>query len=152
MKRIPFLLIVALCAATTMKAEDHWSFKGRVIKMQMTECIVNTGFRASMSGKPASVASCPVYTVMSPTVVYVMIGRQTEAFMPLAESLDFVVHKNEVLVGQKSKSRFVIQEMALRSDWEREEERKELMAKALERSVNYEARNPPRGTLTAAAK
>jgi hypothetical protein len=150
MKRIPVLLVLALCAAATLRAEDQWVFKGTVIKMQMTECIASTGFKVAMGGRPASAGSCPEYIVMSPKVVYVMVGRHTDAFIPLAENLDFVVQKNEILISETSKSRFVIRQMTLRSDWEREEERKELMAKALERSVTYELRNPPRGTLTAA--
>lgn len=151
MKRIPVLLILALCSAVSMRAEDGWSFKGTVIKMQMTECVV-VGFKAKMSGQPPSVSSCPEYTVMSPTVVYVVLGRHADAFIPLAENMDFMVRKNEILISEKSKSRFVIQKMTLRSDWEREEERKELMDQAAERSVSYELRNPPRNTLTAAAK
>ncbi len=37
--------------------------------------------------------------------------------------------------------------MTLRADWDREEERKELAARMMERSVNYEVRNPPRASM-----
>ncbi len=151
MKRVSLLFILALCLPAAVQAENKWSFKGTVVKMEMTECIVATGFKASLAGRPASVASCPEYTVMSPTVVYVVVGRHTEAFIPLAQDMDFLVRDNEVLISEKAKSRFVIQTMTLRSDWEREDERKELLARALERSVSYELRNPPRATMIAAA-
>ncbi len=152
MKRIPLLLVLALCATATLRAEEHWSFKGTVVKMQMTQCVAKGGFKAAMSGLPARPEPCPEYTVMSPTVVYVVLGRNTEAFIPLAEALDFEVRNNEVLIKEGPKSRFVIQQMTLRGDWEREEERKELLVRTMERSVNYELRNPSRGTLSASAK
>lgn len=148
MKRIPVLLILALCAAATMRGEDQWSFKGTVIKMEMGNCAI-TGFKAAMAGRPVAVTPCPEYTVMTPNVVYVMQGRNSEAFMPLAQDLEFRVVKNEVLIHQQSKSRFAIQSMMLRGEWEREQQRKALM---MERSVNYEAPSPARGTLTAAAR
>lgn len=87
------------------------------------------------------------YTVLGEKVVYLVVGRRTVEFIPLAEDMDFLVRKNEIVIfsqDEKSKSRFVIQQMTLRADWEREEKRKELVEKALERSVNYEVRNPPR--------
>ena len=152
MKRVSLLFVLALCVPATVVAENEWSFKGTVVKMEMTECMQATGFKAAMAGRPAAVANCPQYTVMSPTVVYVVLGRHTQAFIPLAQDLDFQVRKNEVLVGEKSKSGFVIQTMTLRSDWEREEERKALLAQALERSVSYELRNPPKPPLLASAK
>ena len=143
MKRIALLFVFVVCAATISQAEDKYSFKGTVIRMEMRDCVV-AGFRAAMSGAPGSVGHCPEYTVMTPSVLYVMVARQTEGFIPLAEDVEFKVIKNEVLAGEKSKSRFVIQKMMLRSDWEREQERDELMVRAMERSVNYELRNPPR--------
>ena len=97
--------------------------------------------------------SCPEYTVMSPKVVYVVVGRRTQAFIPLAEDLDFVIRNNEIVIfsnDEKGKSRFAIQEMMLRGDWDREQERKELEARVMERSVNYEVRNPPRTAMVPA--
>jgi hypothetical protein len=147
MKRIGWLFVFVLCVAAILPAENSWSFKGTVVKMKMADCIAQTGFRASMSGAAAVAASCPEYTVLGEKVVYVVVGRRTVEFIPLAEDMDFLVRKNEIVIfsqDEKSKSRFVIQQMTLRADWEREEKRKELVEKALERSVNYEVRNPPR--------
>jgi hypothetical protein len=154
MKRIPLLFVLFLCSTAAMQAQSQWSFKGTVIKMKMTDCVVPPGFRATLGGIPPSSLTCPQYTVMSDRVVYIVVGRHTEAFIPLAENMDFVIRKNEIVTfsnDEKSKARFVIQQMTLRADWEHEQERKELMAKALERSVSYELRNPPRASVIAAS-
>jgi hypothetical protein len=41
--------------------------------------------------------------------------------------------------------------MTLRAEWDREEARKELQSRYMERSVNYEVRNPPRASVLPAA-
>lgn len=151
MKRIGLLLILVLSAATLLQAQGHWSFKGTVSKMRMTDCTMQRGFMAAMSGVPAPAGvTCPEYTVVSDKVVYVVVARRAEEFIPLAENMEFLIRKNELVVfsdDEKSKSRFVIQQMTLRADWDREEARKELAARMMERSVNYETRNPPRASM-----
>ena len=87
---------------------------------------------------------------MGDKVVYVVVGRRSDEFIPLAENIDFLIRKNELVTfsdDEKNKSHFAIQAMTLRADWEREEARKELAAKMMERSVNYEVRNPPRASM-----
>jgi hypothetical protein len=154
MKRITLLFVFLLGAAAMMQAQSRWSFKGTVIRMRMTGCVSQSGFKASFESLPMAGVSCPEYTVMSTKVVYVVVGRRTQAFIPLAEDLDFVIRNNEIVTlsnDEKAKSRFVIQEMMLRGDWDREQERKELEARVMERSVNYEVRNPPRTAMASAA-
>jgi hypothetical protein len=149
MKRITLLFVFVLGAAVVLQAESRWSFKGTVIRMRMTDCVLQSGFRASLAGIPMSGVSCPEYTVMSSKVVYVVVGRRTEEFIPLAEDMDFLIRKNEIVIfsnDEKAKSRFVIQQMTLRADWEHEQQRKELEARMMERSISYEVRNPPRTT------
>jgi hypothetical protein len=147
MKRVSMLFVFLLCAAAVLHAEDPWAFKGTVVRMRMGGCIVESGgFRATMSGSVIVGANCPEYTVMSSKVVYVVVGRRTEEFIPLAEDMDFLIRNNQLIfVGgdEKNRSRFVIQQMVLREDWDREQELKELEAKKMERSVSYEVRNPP---------
>jgi hypothetical protein len=153
-KRIAWLFVFAMSAAVVLQAQEHWSFKGTVSKMRMTQCIAQRGFMAAMSGVPAqAVSTCPEYTIMSDKVVYVVLGRHPEEFIPLAESMEFLVRKNELILfsaDEKAKSRFVIQQMTLRADWDRAEARRELEAKMMERSVNYESRNPPRTSMASA--
>ena len=151
MKRIAVLLIFMMSAAALLLAQDRWSFKGTVVKMQMTDCTVQHSFMVSMSGAPAQAGgTCPEYTVMGDKVVYVVVGRHTEEFIPLAENMAFLIRKNELVVlsdDEKAKSRFVIQQMTLRADWDREQTRKELETQMMQRSVNYESRNPPRASM-----
>lgn len=150
MKRITLLFVLVLCAAGASQAESRWSFKGTVIKMRMTSCIMQTGFKAAMAGLPMVVATCPEYTVMSSKVVYKVVGRRTEEFIPLAEDMDFLIRKNEMVTisnDEKVKSRFIIQQMTLRADWEREQERLQLEERMMQRSVSYEVRNPPRSAI-----
>jgi hypothetical protein len=148
MKRIALLFIFASSAAAGLQAQANWSFKGTVIKMQMTECVMQHTVLATMSGVAAAAGvTCPEYTVMSDRVVYIVVGRRSEEFIPLAENKEFLIRKNELVIfsdNEKTKSRFAIQRMTLRADWDREEERKELQARMMERSVNYEVRNPLR--------
>lgn len=151
MKRIALLFIFAFSAAAALQAQANWSFKGTVIKMRTTDCVNPRGFMASMSGGVAAAgATCPEYTVMSDKVVYIVVGRRSEQFIPLAEDKEFLIRKNQLLIfseDEKTKSWFAIQQMTLRADWDREEQRKELQAKMMERSVNYEVRNPPRASM-----
>jgi hypothetical protein len=151
MKRMSVLFVLVLGAATLMQAQSRWSFRGTVIKMRMADCAAQHGFMAAMSGVPVqAVSNCPEYTIMGDKVVYVVVGRRSEAFIPLAENMDFLVRKNELVIfsdDEKTKSNFAIQSMTLRADWDREEARKDLAAKALERSVNYEPRNPSRASM-----
>ena len=147
MKRRTLLFVFVLCAAAVTQAQSRWSFKGTVIRMRMTDCVALSSFKASFQAVPMSGMSCPEYTVVSSNVVYVVLGRHTEEFIPLAENMDFAVRKNEIVTfsnDEKAKSRFMVQQMILRADWEREEQRKELEAQMMERSISYEVRNPPR--------
>jgi hypothetical protein len=151
MKRIALLFLCVSSAAGLLQAQGRWSFKGTVTKMRMTDCTVQHGFISAMSGTQAqTVTTCPEYTVMNDKVVYVVVGRHTEEFIPLAENMEFLIRKNELVIfsdDEKTKSRFVIQQMMLRADWDREQARKELETKMMERSVNYEARNPSRTSM-----
>jgi hypothetical protein len=68
--------------------------------------------------------SCPEYTLVSEKVVYIVVGKRSSQFMPLAEIIQFHLLKNELLVrvdDEKRESRFSIKEMTLRSDWERDQ-------------------------------
>jgi hypothetical protein len=151
MKRMTVLIVLVLGAATLMQAQSRWSFRGTVIKMRMADCAAQHGFMVAMSGAPGPIGgTCPEYTIMSDKVVYVVVGRRAEAFIPLAENMDFLIRKNELVIfsdDEKTKSNFAIQSMTLRADWDKEEARKELAAKMMERSVNYEVRNPSRASM-----
>jgi hypothetical protein len=144
MKRIALLFLFVAGAAALLQAQG--SFKGTVTRMRMTECVAQHSFMAAVSGTPIQAGTtCPEYTVMSDKVVYVVVGRHTEEFMPLAENMDFLVRKNELVIfsdDEKTKSRFVIESMLLRKDWDREEARRDLALRLAEH-MRYESSNPP---------
>jgi hypothetical protein len=156
MKRIAILFVFLVSAAALTQAQGHWSFKGTVTKMRMTDCVMQRGFMAAMSGVSAPVGNtCPEYTIIGDKVVYVVVGRRADEFIPLAEDMEFLIRKNELVTfsdDEKMKSHFAIQQMTLRADWEREETRKELAARMMERSVSYETRNPPHTSLVSNAR
>jgi hypothetical protein len=149
MKRIA-ISILFLALTTTMSAQIH-SFRGTVTRMRMSECTWQPGFMSSMSGTQGQVTSpCPEYTVVTDKVVYVLVAKRAEQFIPLAEDIVFHIKKNEVVLlsdDEKKESKFVVREMTLRSEWERAETRRAIEAKLAERSANYEVRNPPRAVL-----
>jgi hypothetical protein len=54
--------------------------------------------------------------------VYVIVGKSSNQLIPLAETIDFRLHKNELAVrldDAKHESRFAIKEMMFRTEWER---------------------------------
>lgn len=147
MTRNTFLASFILVMVSLMPAQVR-SFKGTVIRMQMAECPAQRGLMAALSGTSAGATTpCPEYTVVSDKVVYVITGHHADQFIPLAEEVDFLVKKNELVVlsdDEKSQTRFFVKAMALRSIWEREEEHRALMMRLAERSLsNYELRNSP---------
>jgi hypothetical protein len=120
MKRVALLIIFLLSAAAFLQAQRQFSFRGTVTKMRMTSCVMQRGLMAAMSGTPGQTAgNCPEYTVVSNKVVYVVVGRRAEDFIPLAENIEFLIRKNELIVfpdDHTAKSRFVIEQMTLRTD------------------------------------
>jgi hypothetical protein len=154
MKRWSLLCVLLLTAAAFGQGQGNWAFKGTVIRMKMGACGITHGFMVAMAGVPAAAPNCPEYTIMSDKVVYVVAGTRHDVFMPLAENMDFVIRRNELVTfstDEKNRSRFTIQAMTLRAEWDREEARKELQSRYMERSVNYEVRNPPRASVLPAA-
>jgi hypothetical protein len=97
---------------------------GTVVRMRMTDCLAaHHGFMASMSGVqgPMVTDSCPEYTLLSDKVVYIIVGESTNQFIPLADVIDFRLHKSEVVVrldNAKRESKYGIKEMILRGEWD----------------------------------
>jgi len=99
---------------------------GTVTRMQTKDCtIVHGGFATTFGSVPQRTEEvCPEYTLVSDKVVYVVVGKRSSQFMPLAEEIQFRLYKNELLVridDEKRESHFSIKEMQLRSDWERDQ-------------------------------
>ena len=70
---------------------------------------------------PMAEDACPEYTLISDKIVYVIVGSSSNQVIPLAEIIDFRIHKNEIAIrldDAKHESKFAIKEMMLRSEWE----------------------------------
>ncbi|MGA9544451.1 MAG: hypothetical protein WBQ85_12835 [Candidatus Sulfotelmatobacter sp.] len=98
---------------------------GSVVRMHMGDCVLAPrGFMMAFGGPagPASQESCPEYTLTSNTVVFVIVGKSSTQLIPLTETIDFRLQKNELAVridDAKHETKFTIKEMIVRSDWDR---------------------------------
>lgn len=155
MKRITLVFVLLLGATAILQAQGNRPFHGTVIRMRTVDCVPQVGFMATMSGVPVMAGTtCPEYTVMSDKIVYVVVALRSEQFIPLSENTNFLIRKNELLIlsdDEKKKSRFVIQQMMLRADWERERTRKELEVRFMEHGANYELHSASRNAIASAS-
>ena len=98
---------------------------GTVVRMHMGKCMLAQQRFMAAFGPPAGTMNeevCPEYTLVSKDVVFVIVGKSSNQLIPLAETIDFRMHKNELAVrvdDAKRESKFAIKEMLVRSDWER---------------------------------
>jgi hypothetical protein len=120
-----WLLIVVLCTFRFAWAEHLGVYQhGTVVRMRMGECVfAHRGFMATMSGQPVQILPdiCPEYTLVSEKVVYIIVGESSNHLIPLADVIDFRLHKNELAVrldDARHESKFNIKEMILRSEWD----------------------------------
>jgi len=125
MKKVLPLIFLCCSFQNLLAAQIGIYQHGTVVRMHMDDCILaHHGFMVAMSGSPTQVIqeSCPEYTLVANDVVYVIVGKQSNQLIPLAETIDFRLHKNELAVrvdDAKHESKFTIREMVVRSEWER---------------------------------
>jgi hypothetical protein len=118
-------LIFVFCALPGLASAQLGMYQhGTVVRMHMGDCtLAHHGFMTTF-GPPASVdqESCPEYTLVSDSVVFVIVGKSSNQLIPLAENIDFRFHKNELAVrvdDAKRETKFMIKDMMVRSDWDR---------------------------------
>jgi hypothetical protein len=121
------LLIFLFGSVPSLLAADIGAYQhGTVVRMHMGDCIsARHGFIGSFGG-PSMIDQepCPEYTLVSNTVVFVIVGKMSNQLIPLAESIDFRLRKNELAVrvdDAKHETKFSIKEMMVRSEWERQQ-------------------------------
>jgi hypothetical protein len=136
-----FLLSGLVSFAAPLGIYQH----GTVIRMHMGNCApTHRGFVASFGGPQIQVdETCPEYTLVSEKVVFVIVGKSSNQLIPLAETIDFRVHKNELAVrvdDARHESKFVIKEMVLRTQWD-------LVQKHIEQQMSAETNRPLEGAL-----
>jgi hypothetical protein len=118
------LLIMVFCSLQLVHAQHLGVYQqGTVVRMRMTECTFPShGFLAAFGTPQVPTAEvCPEYTLVSDKVVFVIVGRSSNQFIPLADVIDFRFQKNELAVrvdDAKHESKFNIKEMILRSEWD----------------------------------
>jgi len=89
----------------------------------MGECIAaGHGFMVAFGGpsSPMGPEPRPEYTPVSDHVVFVIVGKLSNSLIPLAETIGFSFHKNELAVrvdDEKHEAKFAIKEMMVRSEW-----------------------------------
>lgn len=118
-------LLVVFCGLQVAYAEHLGVYqKGTVVRMRTAECAFPPhGFLAAFGAPqvPAPAEVCPEYTLVSDKVVFVILGRSSNEFIPLADVVDFRFQKNELAVrvdDAKHESKFDIKEMILRTEWD----------------------------------
>ncbi len=125
MKRV-FSLIFLSCTLPGLLAAQTGIYQhGTVVRMHMGECIpAGHGFMVAFGGPstPMGPEPCPEYTLVADNVVFVIVGKLSNSLMPLAETIDFRFHKNEIAVrvdDSKHEAKFALKEMTVRSEWDR---------------------------------
>jgi hypothetical protein len=118
-------LITAACSLQTSQAQTLGIYQnGTVVRMRMGDCLPSRrGFMANFGAQqvPMPEDACPEYTLLSDKVVYVIVGSSSNQFIPLADLIEFRIHKSEIAIrldDAKHESKFAIKEMILRSEWE----------------------------------
>jgi hypothetical protein len=121
-----FLLLLLFCSLPGLLAEQTGIYQhGTVVRMHMGDCILtHHGFMVAFGGPstPVEQGSCPEYTLVANNVVFVIVGKSSNHLIPLAETIDFRLQKNELAVrvdDAKHETKFTIKEMMVRSEWER---------------------------------
>jgi hypothetical protein len=125
MKRV-FLLIFVFCGLPGWLAAQIGIYQhGTIVRMHMGECIPpGHGFMMAFGSptNPMGPEPCPEYTLVSDEVVFVIVGKMSNSLIPLAETIDYRFHRNELAVrvdDAKHEAKFGIKEMMVRSEWDR---------------------------------
>ncbi len=129
MKRLLWLCALACLLPTTLFSQDGVYQHGMVIRMRMADCPgPQRGVMAMLAGNniaPQDVEQCPVYTLVTDQIVYVISGKESGQIIPLAERTDFRLKRNELLIrvdDARRETHFVVKEMSLRLEWERSQQ------------------------------
>jgi len=116
---------IFFCAVNALAAQHLGIYEhGTVVRMRTGNCMAPThGFMATIGGPPVQMGAeaCPEYTLVSDKVVYVIVGSESSQLIPLADVIDYRVHKRELAVrldDARHEIKFAIKEMVLRSEWD----------------------------------
>ena len=120
------LFLVVLTSTALVSAAPIGRYQhGTVVRMHMGDCMLMHGGFMTAFGPPQPQANegvCPEYTLLSEKVVFVIVGKNSNELVPLAENIDFRFHNKDLMVrvdDARHESKFAIKEMTLRSQWEK---------------------------------
>src|SRR5579863_8796687 len=147
MKQILSLTLL-LCSFPALSAGQIGIYRqGSVVKMHMGDCMLtHHGFMVAFGGPqiPEPQGACPEYTLVSDDVVFLIVGKSSNQLIPLAESIDFRLQKNELAVridDAKHETRFAIKEMVVRREWDRLQRHIDQQMRASEEQPPISSRN-----------
>jgi hypothetical protein len=146
MKRAVSMILLLAGSPVLLPAQIGIYQHGTVVRMRVGDCtliqqrlLTAFGGAATQTGQE----SCPEYTLLSKEVVFVIVGKSSNQLIPLAETIDFRLRKNELEVrinDARRETRFAIKEMIVRAEWDRLQRHIEEQMKA---SENHEAARDP---------
>jgi|ERR1035441_2974771 hypothetical protein len=124
MKRIVSVMFLLCSLPALLPAQIGIYQHGTVVRMHMGNCMLAQQRFMMAFGAPAGMnqETCPEYTLVSKDVVFVLVGKSSNQLIPLAETIDFRLQKNELEVrvdDAKRETKFAIKEMIVRSEWDR---------------------------------
>jgi hypothetical protein len=127
MKRFLLLITLLSMMPITLAAQNRGRDEGVIVRMRMTDCVASHhAFMTAVGGpQQATNDQCPEYVLVTNKVVYVIVAKDSEQLVPLAESTRFHFQKNEVLIrldDARRESHFHVKAMTLRPEWEREQQ------------------------------
>jgi hypothetical protein len=126
MKNFLVAVLMICILPSVLEAQKNGLHRGVIVRMRMGECLPNghSGFVGAMAGGARQTDElCPEYTLVTDKVVYVIVGKVSGQIIPLAETTEFRIFKNELLIrvdDAMHETKFTVKEMALRPDWESE--------------------------------
>jgi hypothetical protein len=140
MKRLWLAILFCSISSSLLIAQTSGGQEGIIVRMRMTGCTAVPQHMFTMvvagSATPLPDESCPEFTLVTEKVVYVVVGRSSSQFVPLAEVTRFHVQKKELLIRMDDANRdslFVVKEMTLRADWDRQQRLDEETMRAIAR-------------------
>ncbi len=124
MKTTLFLTFVLSCMSLVFAVPIGAYQQGTVVRMHMGDCqLMHRGFM-NQFGPPQQAGvedGCPEYTLVTDKVVFIIVGKSSSQLVPPAEVIDFRFENKELAIrvdDARKESKFVIKEMALRSQWD----------------------------------
>jgi hypothetical protein len=143
MKRALLILLALASISTGAFAQTRLYKQGTVTRMRMADCTLPPSRLAMAFGAamPAGAATetCTEYTLVSDRIVFIVVARGSGQLIPLAESIDFRMKRNVLLVkldDELKESRFVVKEMTLRTEWERRQAEEDRLMRAAHSRLN----------------